>query len=87
MEREQYSLFWEGNWALGKSTIGIHHIESSNEGRTLPLTTSEREFLKSKNFANLASAMNDPEFVALLPRPDRIMESTNTTYSAKYEVP
>src|SRR5574344_2066560 len=30
MEREQYSLAWEANWGLGKSTVGIHHIESEN---------------------------------------------------------
>ena len=42
MSREQYSLFWEADWNLGKSTVGIHHIESENLGRSLPLSAEER---------------------------------------------
>ncbi|WP_418186894.1 TonB-dependent receptor domain-containing protein [Aliarcobacter lanthieri] len=99
-EREQYSLNWEANWNLGKSTVGIHHIDTNNNGRTLPPTLDEREYMKNNDYlyvgnninsaanqARLAAAMQDPVFLAMLPRPDRIMESKNTTYSAKYEVP
>nr|WP_257119463.1 TonB-dependent receptor [Aliarcobacter lanthieri] len=99
-EREQYSLNWEANWNVGKSTVGIHHVDTNNNGRTLPPTLDEREYLKdmgylysgsnvnsTANQAKLAAAMQDPIFLAMLPRPDRIMESKNTTYNAKYEVP
>lgn len=98
-ERSQYSLFWEAGWSLGKSTMGIHHIDSKNDGRTLPPTLDEREYIAANYrytgagapYANidaaLAAAMADPVFLAMLPRPDRPLESTNTTYSAKYEVP
>ena len=88
-ERSQYSLFWEADWSLGKSTLGIHHIDSKNEGRTLPPTLGEREYIKAQGWTvnDLATAMQDPVFLAMLPRPDRPLESTNTTYSAKYEVP
>ncbi|MFX4236608.1 TonB-dependent receptor, partial [Aliarcobacter butzleri] len=45
MEREQYSLNWEGNWDLGKSIIGIHQIESANFGRSLPLNAEQRKLI------------------------------------------
>lgn len=88
-ERSQYSLFWDADWEIGKTSVGIHHIKSKNEGRTLPLTLEEREYIKAQGWGtgDLALAMQDPVFLAMLPRPDRPLESTNTTYSAKYEVP
>ena len=89
MQREQYSLSWEAAWDVGKSTVGVHHIESENLGRSLPLSAEERLYIKNNKpgWGNLAGAMNDPYFAALMPRPKRTLESTNTTYSAKYEVP
>lgn len=90
MQREQYSLFWEADWALGKSTVGAHHIKSENLGRSMPLSADERAYVtanKGSSWSNLSDAMNDPYFVALLSRPDRTLESKNTTYSAKYELP
>lgn len=105
MEREQYSLNWEANWALGKSTVGVHHIESSNLGRSLPLDASERDRmieLYQNQGATLQKgawgknggiyyddlSASDKAFIdGLLPRPIRTLESSNTTYSAKYELP
>ena len=92
MEREQYSLNWEAAWDLGKSTVGVHHIDSANLGRSLPLTATERGYFRPassnyKGWTSLADAMTDPDFIALMPRPVRTLESSNTTYSAKYEVP
>ena len=89
MQREQYALSWESNWELGKSTIGVHHIESENLGRSLPLSAEERLYIKNNKagWGSLAGAMNDPNFTDLMPRPKRTLESTNTTYSAKYELP
>jgi outer membrane receptor for ferrienterochelin and colicins len=105
MEREQYSLAWEANWGLGKSTVGIHHIESENLGRSLPLNASERARMETL-YGNLGLTKNaknqwtgaakgyndlnaaDKAFIdSLLPRPTRTLESSDTTYSAKYEVP
>jgi outer membrane receptor for ferrienterochelin and colicins len=96
MSREQYSLFWEADWNLGKSTVGIHHIESENLGRSLPLSAEQRQLIKDNKrtasnptgtWVTLADAMADPRFQALMPRPKRTLESSDTTYSAKYEVP
>ncbi|RBQ28358.1 TonB-dependent receptor domain-containing protein [Aliarcobacter vitoriensis] len=99
-EREQYALNWEADWAVGKSTVGIHHVDTNNNGRTLPPTLDEREYMKNMGYlysgsnvnsaanqAKLAAAMQDPVFLAMLPRPDRPLQSKNTTYSAKYELP
>lgn len=99
MQREQYSLFWEANWNVGKSTIGVHHVESENIGRSMPLTADERKQIKANkannnklpgytaDWSKLSKAMLDPDFLAFMPRDARTLESTNTTYSAKYEVP
>lgn len=99
MEREQYSLAWEADWAVGKSTVGIHHIESSNIGRSMPLTAAQRLQIAANKANNIASphftgnwstfalANADPAFRALMPRDARTLESINTIYSAKYEVP
>ena len=106
MQREQYSLAWEANWDLGKSTVGVHHIASENLGRSLPLNASQRERMAQLYQNNGAtqdakgawsratgikySELNasDKAFIdGLLPRPIRTLESANTTYSAKYEVP
>ena len=90
MEREQYSLSWEADWDVGKSTLGVHHIESRNLGRSLPLDAEQRKFIddnKGTAWASIDVAMNDPLFLALMPRPTRTLESSNTVYSAKYELP
>ena len=89
MQREQYALSWEADWDLGKSTVGVHHVESANLGRSLPLSAAERLYIKNNKagWGSLAGAMTDPNFLALMPRPERTLESSNTTYSAKYEVP
>lgn len=99
MEREQYSLFWEADWELGKSTVGVHHIDSKNLGRSLPLGLTEREQIVANkvnnstmlgytaNWSTQSLAMSDPDFLKLMPRPNRGLESKNTTFSAKYELP
>ncbi|WP_026803348.1 TonB-dependent receptor domain-containing protein [Aliarcobacter lanthieri] len=96
MEREQYSLAWEADWTLGKSTVGIHHIDSSNIGRSMPLTAADRKFVNDmkanypgslQNFYANATQAEIDKFNGLMPRKNRTLESTNTTYSAKYELP
>ncbi|MFV7789864.1 TonB-dependent receptor domain-containing protein [Aliarcobacter lanthieri] len=96
MEREQYSLAWEADWTLGKSTVGVHHIDSSNIGRSMPLTATDRKFVNDmkanypgslQNFYANATQAEIDKFNGLMPRKNRTLESTNTTYSAKYELP
>lgn len=89
MQREQYSINWEAFWENGKSTVGIHHIKSENLGRSLPLSAAQRTYIAANKagWGTLAGAMADPVFVAMMPRPVRTLESSNTTYDAKYELP
>ncbi|MDD2508315.1 MAG: TonB-dependent receptor [Aliarcobacter skirrowii] len=106
MEREQYSLDWEANWDLGKSTVGVHHIKTSNLGRSLPFSAVERkaynDWLDANGYTEVTrydkngdpiqvrpegAAGNEDLASPFLPRPTRTLESSNTTYSAKYELP
>ncbi|MDX4059880.1 TonB-dependent receptor [Aliarcobacter skirrowii] len=93
MEREQYSLDWEADWALGKSTVGVHHIKSENLGRSLPLSAQQRQFIENnidgngEDWQDVNEALANPDFAALMPRPTRTLESKNTTFNAKYEIP
>jgi len=99
MEREQYSLSWDAEWALGKSTAWVHHIQSDNDGRSMPLDASDRLKIaanKANNAASpyhtadwstLALAMADPDFLAYMPIANRELSSSNTIYYAKYELP
>lgn len=102
MQREQYSLFWEADWNIGKTTLGVYQVNSENIGRTMPLSSSDREFMNSlynkyktgsgasgkayTRFLAEASETEKNKFNALLPRDARILDSSNTTYSAKYEL-
>ena len=89
LEREQYSLSWEADWDLGKSTVGVHHVETNNFGRSLPLNASQRQYIADNkgSWADVDDALSDPEFAALLPRPTRTLRSENTTFDAKFEMP
>lgn len=93
MEREQYSLSWEADWDIGKSTVGVHHIETNNFGRSLPMTAAQRQFIEDnsdgngENWQTVDEALLNADFAALMPRPVRTLASKNTTLSGKYEVP
>ncbi|MDX4037457.1 TonB-dependent receptor domain-containing protein [Aliarcobacter skirrowii] len=71
MQREQYSLDWEANWALGKSTVGVHHIKSENLGRSLPLNSQERkaynDWLDSNGYAEVTKYDKDGNPVQVRP--------------------
>ena len=93
MEREQYSIAYEANWDLGKSTIGVHHIKSENFGRSLPLNAAQRQFIadntngNGENWTSVNDALANAQFASLMPRPERTLKSQNTTYDAKFEMP
>ncbi len=48
MEREQYSASYERDWDIGKSTLLIHHIETNNFGRSMPLSPEDRLAIVNK---------------------------------------
>ncbi|MDX4050204.1 TonB-dependent receptor [Aliarcobacter skirrowii] len=71
MQREQYSLDWEADWALGKSTVGVHYIKSENLGRSLPLNSQERKaynnWLDSNGYAEVTRYDKDGNPVQVRP--------------------
>lgn len=85
--RDQFSLRHEGRWRLGNSDISVHHVETNNNGRTLPFTVQERQRLQQM-YDNNGSSWNgirDQVESTFLPRPKRIMETRQTTYDAKFD--
>jgi len=92
-EREQVALSWFGNWDIGRSEIIVTRIESTNLGRTLPLTLEERIELSTRR-----DAANDPldpatkdevlDWIAqtLLPRANRNIRDTGLVLDARQEL-
>ncbi|TNC86076.1 MAG: TonB-dependent receptor [Thalassolituus sp.] len=91
--RDQWSIAHEGSWSFGKSLVSLQSIETNNNGRTLPLSVSERQLLQEMydgtgDYAGLSEderrAIAEETF---LPRPGRTMESSQYTLDAKLEIP
>src|SRR5690606_16377319 len=85
--RDQFSFRHEGKWDFANSDFSVSHIETANNGRTLPFTVNERNQLQALydgnggSFAGL-EAQIEAQF---LPRPKRIMETRQTTYDLKFD--
>jgi outer membrane receptor for ferrienterochelin and colicins len=80
--REQASIRHQGQWAFANSDITLHRIETSNDGRTLPLTALERlEY--DRLVTNGASDANIE--ATFLPRTKRILETRQTTVDVKLD--
>jgi len=80
--RDQFSLRHEGDWAFGHSDITLHRVTTSNDGRTLPLTATERLQYEQMDGAGATDAEIEAAF---LPRPQRIMETRQTTLDIKLD--
>jgi len=95
-EREQYALTWNGNWDIGRSELIFSQVNSSNFGRTLPLTLEERiELSKRRDAANAVpdaeKAKAKQEVVdwinqAILPRANRAISEKGFVLDAKQEL-
>src|SRR5690606_26222413 len=85
--RDQFSFRHEGKWDFANIDFSVSHIETNNNGRTLPFTVNERNELQALydgnggSFAGL-EAQIEAQF---LPRPKRIMETRQTTYDLKFD--
>lgn len=80
--REQASIRHQGSWGFANSDISLHHIETRNDGRTLPLTALERlEY--DQLIANGATGQQISD--AFLPRPKRVLETRQTTLDLKFD--
>jgi outer membrane receptor for ferrienterochelin and colicins len=80
--REQASLRHQGRWGFANSDFFVHYIETSNEGRTLPLTATERLRYEELDNAGAPDSQIEEEF---LPRPPRILETRQTTLNLKLD--
>lgn len=80
-KRQQASIRHQGEWGFANSDIYLHHIETSNDGRTLPLTAVER-----LQYEQIKNSATDAEIEAtFLPRPKRVLETRQTTLNLKFD--
>ncbi|WP_439470401.1 TonB-dependent receptor domain-containing protein [Brevundimonas sp.] len=91
--RDFWSVTHEGDWGFGTSRVSLSHVETNNEGRTLPFTVAERELLLTMidgTGAYAGMALADRRAAAeatFLPRPKRTLESAQYTLDAQLTVP
>lgn len=91
--RDWWSLSHEGEWRFGTSFVSLSHVDTANEGRTLPLTVSERLLLQDMyDGAGAYAGMTEDERRALaertfLPRPSRPLDSRQYTLDARINIP
>ncbi|MEX2333776.1 MAG: TonB-dependent receptor [Pseudohongiella sp.] len=91
--RDQWSITHDADWGFGRSLISLAHVDTTNEGRTLPLTVAERLQLQDMwdatgEFAGLSE--DERRSLAqstFLPRPARNLDSKQYTLDARMEVP
>lgn len=80
--REQASIRHQGAWGDTNSDISLHYIETTNDGRTLPLTALER--LEYDQL--IENGATDQEISdTFLPRPKRVLETRQTTLDLKFD--
>lgn len=91
--RDWWSITHEGNWNFGTSYIALSHVDTSNEGRTQPLTAIERLLLDDmRDAVGPYAGMSEDERKALaestfLPRPGRTLNSSQYTLDANLTLP
>ena len=91
--RDQWSVSHHGDWDFGNSFLSLSHIETDNNGRTLPFTVAERQQLQqmydgSGDYEGMSVAERRAAAeAAFLPRPKRNMQSSQYTLDAKLDMP
>lgn len=91
--RDQWAVTHDGDWEFGRSFVSLSHVETANNGRTLPFTVQERLlhqqiFQGSGDYAGMSVAERQAVATALfLPRPKRTMESRQYVFDAKLDMP
>ncbi|MCI5105166.1 MAG: TonB-dependent receptor [Pseudomonadales bacterium] len=92
-DRDQWSVTWEADWGVTRSLVSLAHIDTVNEGRTLPLTVAERLDLQDMwDAVGPYAGMSEEERrnlaeATFLPRPDRHLASSQYTLDARMEIP
>ncbi|BFM08964.1 TonB-dependent receptor domain-containing protein [Halioxenophilus aromaticivorans] len=91
--RQSWSLTHSADWGPANSQISLAYVDTSNEGRTQPLTVTERQLLQEMySGTGIYAGMSEEERKALaestfLPRPDRPLESSQYTLDAQVDIP
>jgi len=91
--RDQWSLTHNGTWDWGNSFLSLAHIETDNNGRTLPFTVQERvlheDIFRSRgDYAGMSVVERQALMAELfLPRPKRTLESSQYTLDVKLDIP
>ncbi|QJR82784.1 TonB-dependent receptor [Alteromonas pelagimontana] len=92
-KREWWSLSHNGDWNGFTSMFAISHVDTSNDGRTLPLSVAERLLLQQMyDGTGDYTGLTEDERRALaedtfLPRPKRPLESSQYTIDARLDIP
>ena len=91
--RDAWAVTHEGQWDFGNSLVSLSHVETNNDGRTMPFTVAERgQLLQMIDATGPYAGMSLDERRALaastfLPRPKRTLESAQYTLDAKLDIP
>lgn len=92
-DRTWWSLAHDADWSFGSSMIALSYVETSNSGRTLPLSVAERLLLQemydgSGEYEGLSEEVRrgiaEDTF---LPRPARPLESNQYTLDVRFDIP
>lgn len=98
--REQWSVSHRGRWGTVESFVSLAHIDTANEGRTLPLSVEERQLhgqmycddaevceVAGDYFGMTREARQQLVEDTFLPRPARALVSRQYTLDARADVP
>lgn len=91
--REWWSISHEAKWEGFSSMLALSYVDTSNDGRTLPLSVAERLLLQQMydgtgEYAELSEAeRRDIAEDTFLPRPKRPLESSQYTLDARVDIP
>lgn len=91
--REWWSISHDAQWEGFSSMVALSYVDTSNDGRTLPLSVQERLLLQQMydgtgEYAGLSEAeRRDIAEETFLPRPKRPLESNQYTLDARVDIP
>ncbi|MDN4500789.1 TonB-dependent receptor [Alteromonadaceae bacterium BrNp21-10] len=91
--RQWWSLTYDADWSFGSSFVSLAYVDTRNDGRTMPLTVTERLLLQQMyDGTGEYSGISEEERKALaestfLPRPQRPLESSQYTLDARLDIP
>lgn len=92
-DREWWSLTYDGKLDFGVIAASLAYVDTQNNGRTLPLSVSERQLLQAMYDANGEYAdMSEDERrdlaeATFLPRQARPLDSSQYTFDLRMDIP